>query len=152
MGARHVLLAGAVVATLTGCGSAAPGGDVLPQPPPGSAPPGGPPGGPPPGGPPRGGGPPPGEAPPDRATAEAYVADLRRIDPAIVGDGDLRRLVDRGRDQCTAIRETPDDRARLIDLTGRRFTAPGHPEGFGASKAAAILDVVRQRICPAAGR
>jgi hypothetical protein len=78
---------------------------------------------------------------------EAYVADLRRIDPAIVGDGDPRALVDRGRDQCAAIRAAPDDRARLIELTDRRFTAPGHPEGFGAEKAAAILDVVRERIC-----
>ena len=156
MGARQVLLAGAVVAALTGCSSAAPdGGDAPPPPPPGgSRPPGlGPPGlGPPPGGPPPGGSPPPGLGPPpDRATAEAYVADLRRIDPALVGDGDLRELVDRGRDHCVAIRAAADDRARQIELTSRRFTAPGHPEGFGESKAAAILDVVRTRICPRGG-
>ena len=140
MGARHVLLTGAVVAALAGCGGGAP--------PPGGPPPGGPlSGGPPPGGPPPGGAPPP----PDRATAEAYVADLRRIDPAIVGAADVRELVDRGRDHCTAIRESPGDRARLIDLTDRRFTAPDHPEGFGADKAAAILDVVQRRICPGTG-
>jgi hypothetical protein len=147
VGARHVLLTGAVLIALAGCGSSAP-----PAAPNGPPPGGPPPGGPPPGGPPPGGrlpgGPPP---PPDRATAEAYVADLRRIDPAIVGDGDLRRLVDQGRDQCVAIRESPGDRARLIDLTNRRFTAPDHPAGFGADKAAAILDVVRERICPATG-
>lgn len=128
MKVRRVLLTGAVVAALAGCGPAAP-------PPPA-------------GGPPPDGAPPP---PPDRATAEAYVADLRRIDPAIVGDGDLRELVDRGRDQCAAIRESPGDRARLITLTDQRFTAPEHPDGFGAEKAAAILDVIRARICPATG-
>ena len=68
-----------------------------------------------------------------------------------MADGDLRRLVDRGRDQCTAIREHPGDRARLIDLTEQRFTTPDHPEGFGERKAAAILDVVRERICPGSG-
>jgi hypothetical protein len=143
VGARHVLLAGAVVALLAGCDSAGPAGDAVPPPPPGSPPPGGPP----PGGPPPDGAPPP----PDRATAEAYVADLRRIDPAIVGAGDIRALVDRGREQCAAIREFPDDRARLVELTEQRFTAPGHPDGFGAAKAAAILDVVRARICPGPG-
>jgi hypothetical protein len=59
--------------------------------------------------------------------------------------------VDRGRDQCTAIRESPGDRARLITLTDQRFTTPEHPDGFGADKAAAILDVIRVRICPATG-
>ncbi|GAA3335222.1 hypothetical protein GCM10020358_02630 [Amorphoplanes nipponensis] len=96
------------------------------------------------------GAPPPGApAPPDRAAAEAYVADLRRIDPAIVGAADLRTLVDRGLLQCRSIRQHPGDRPALVRETGRRFAAPGHPDGFGEAEAARILDVVRARICPA---
>lgn len=78
----------------------------------------------------------------------AYIAALNAIDPAIVGDKDEARIVGRGRDQCSSVRESPDDQAKLIDLTNRRFTAPDHPDGFGPEKAAQILAVVRQYICP----
>ncbi|WP_433719833.1 hypothetical protein ACQP2Y_33445 [Actinoplanes sp. CA-051413] len=139
---RHVLAVGVVLAALAGCGSADPAGPPAGGPPPGGSPP---PGGPPPGGPPPPGMPPP----PDRATAEAYVADLRQIDAAIVGDGDIRRLVDRGLNQCASVKEWPDDQAKLVALTNQRFTAPDHPDGFGEATAARILEVVRKRICPA---
>lgn len=85
---------------------------------------------------------------PDAATQAAYLADLRKIDPDIVGDKDPRTIVNRGRDQCSSIKQWPNDRAKLIDLANKRFTAPDHPDGFGAKTAARILDVVHKRICP----
>ncbi|MEV2236713.1 hypothetical protein [Micromonospora sp. NPDC049891] len=85
---------------------------------------------------------------PDAATADAYIAALRDIDPDIVGDKDPKTVVNRGRDQCTAIAEWPDDEAKLVDLTNRRFTSPDHPEGFGDKKSKRILAVVKEHICP----
>ena len=84
---------------------------------------------------------------PDTATQAAYVADLDAIDKAIVG-GKVERAVDRGRDQCRSIKDFPNDRAKLVELTNKRFTAPEHPERFGAVKAGKILDVVHKRLCP----
>lgn len=84
---------------------------------------------------------------PDAATQDAYVAALKKIDPDIVGDKDTRALVNRGRDTCTTIAETQDE-AELIAATNQRFTAPGHPDGFGEAKAKRILAAVRQYICP----
>lgn len=78
----------------------------------------------------------------------AYIKALKAIDPAIVGDKDEKTIVNRGRDQCSSVKEWPNDQAKLIDLTNRRFTAPGHPDGFGKAKAEAILAAVREHICP----
>lgn len=86
---------------------------------------------------------------PDKATQDAYIAALKAIDPDIVGDKDPKSIVNRGRDQCGAIKEWPDDEAKLIESTNRRFTSPSHPEGFGPEKAKRILAVVREHICPA---
>ncbi|RGC68419.1 hypothetical protein C5N14_13615 [Micromonospora sp. MW-13] len=85
---------------------------------------------------------------PDQATADAYLAALRKIDPEIVGDKDPDRIIDRGRDQCSSIKEWPDDEAKLIKFANTRFTSPDHPEGFGATKAKKINEVVRKYICP----
>lgn len=84
----------------------------------------------------------------DPDTEAAYLASLRRIDPDIVGDKEPNILVDRGRNQCGSISQWPDDEAKLVDLTNKRFTAPGHPDGFGAAKAKKILKVVREYVCP----
>ncbi|GLH94886.1 hypothetical protein [Phytohabitans aurantiacus] len=85
---------------------------------------------------------------PDAATTTAYITALKKIDPAIVGDKDPKTIVNRGRDQCGSIKEHPDDEQRLVDLTNKRFTAPGHPNGFGEVKAKKILAAVRTHICP----
>lgn len=85
---------------------------------------------------------------PDAVTQAAYIADLRAIDPDIIGKKDEERIVDRGRDQCSSIKKFPNDRAKLVDLTNKRFTAPDHPDGFGLAKAAKILNVVHKRLCP----
>lgn len=84
---------------------------------------------------------------PAPAAWKAYIAALKKIDPAIVGD-DEEKVVDRGRDQCGSVKEFPNDTARLVDLTNKRFTAPGHSDGFGKAKAEKILAAVRQYICP----
>ena len=85
---------------------------------------------------------------PDAATTAAYIAALKAIDPDIVGDKDDKTIVNRGRDQCGSVAQTPNDQAKLVELTNKRFTAPGHPNGFGTDKATQILAVVRQHICP----
>lgn len=85
---------------------------------------------------------------PDQETAAAYLADLERINQEIVEDRDPTALINRGRDQCTAVKEWPGDEAKWIDLANQRFTSPEHPEGLGEVTAARILKVVRKRICP----
>lgn len=36
----------------------------------------------------------------------------------------------------------------LVKLAIARFTSPDHPQGFGPEKAAKILQVVHENICP----
>lgn len=85
---------------------------------------------------------------PDAATAQAYLADLRAIDPAIVEEDDTDKAVRRGRSQCASVKNSPGDQAKLVDLTNKRFTGPDHPNGFGLEKAERILVAVRKHICP----
>jgi len=85
---------------------------------------------------------------PDAVTQAAYIADLRAIDPDIIGKKDEETIVDRGRNQCRSIKDFPKDRAKLVELTNKRFTSPNHPDGFGLVKAGKILDVVHKRLCP----
>jgi hypothetical protein len=85
---------------------------------------------------------------PDAATQAAYIRDLKAINPAIVGRHSNDTMIGRGRNQCSSIKQYPNDRVKLIDLTNKRFTAPDYPNGFGAATAAKILDVVHKRICP----
>lgn len=90
---------------------------------------------------------------PDQATTDAYIAALEAINPGIVyrgGDttGDIDTAIDRGRNQCSTIQASPDDRARQIETTNQRFTSPDAPDGWGPETAARILDVVHQHLCP----
>jgi len=62
--------------------------------------------------------------------------------------GKTDKAASRGRDQRTSIASFPGDRAKLVDLTDRRFISPNRPEGFGAATAEKILDVVRKHIRP----
>lgn len=78
----------------------------------------------------------------------AYIADLRAVDPDIIGKKDEATIVNRGRDQCSSIKSYPEDRAELVQLTSKRFASPNHPEGFGLTVAAMILNLVHQRLGP----
>lgn len=84
---------------------------------------------------------------PDAAGEAAYVRALTAIDPDIVHD-DEDQAVARGRDQCRTIHGLPGDRDRQIAAAVRRFTSPGHPQGFGTAKGARIVDAVRINLCP----
>lgn len=84
---------------------------------------------------------------PDAATKQVYISELIAIDPDIV-HGKEDKAVNRGRDQCSSVKEWPNDQAKLVDLTQKRFTSPDHPEGFGPDKSAQILTVVRKYLCP----
>ncbi|MFB9734320.1 hypothetical protein [Streptomyces sp. NPDC057386] len=84
---------------------------------------------------------------PDSRGEAAYVRALTAIDPDIVHD-DESGAVDRGRAQCRTIRAFPGDTARQISEAERRFTSPGHPQGFGRAKAARIVDAVHTQLCP----
>lgn len=79
---------------------------------------------------------------------KAYIDALRAIDPDIVGKKDESTIVDRGRSQCTSVKDPRNDQAKLIELTNRRFTSPSHPQGFGDEKSTQILAAVRKYICP----
>lgn len=85
---------------------------------------------------------------PGPAAWAAFIAELNAIDPDIVGRKDEEALIDRGRNQCSSVHAYPNDQARLVALTNQRFTAPGHPQGFGEAKASRILAAVRKHICP----
>jgi hypothetical protein len=84
----------------------------------------------------------------DQATQEVFIKALNAIDPEIVGDKDPSTMVTRGRSQCTSVKGSPDDKAKLVELTGKRFTAPNHPDGFGTEKNTKILAAVRKYLCP----
>lgn len=84
---------------------------------------------------------------PDAAAQNAYIYALEQVDPEIVRNKP-EATVSRGRDQCSSIKQYPRDRAKLIELTQVRFTAPGHPRGFGPEVSAQILDIVHQHLCP----
>jgi hypothetical protein len=86
---------------------------------------------------------------PDQATADAYLADLRAIEPLLVDADNPDKAINRGRDQCSSVAQHRDDQVKLIDLTNKRFTAPGHSDGFGPEVAERVLAVVRKHLCPA---
>lgn len=84
---------------------------------------------------------------PDAATKQSYITELVAIDPDIV-HGKEDKAVNRGRGQCSSVKEWPSDQAKLVDLTQKRFTSPDHPEGFGPGKSTQILAAVRKYLCP----
>ncbi|GAA1026842.1 hypothetical protein GCM10009557_05980 [Virgisporangium ochraceum] len=85
---------------------------------------------------------------PDVSTQRAYLEALIAINPAIVGKKAADTIVDRGRNQCGSISKYPNDRAKLVELTNSRFSAPEAPNGFGLPTAEKILDVVHEHLCP----
>lgn len=85
---------------------------------------------------------------PDEATKAVYLDELRAIEPKLVDEDNPDKAVDRGRNQCRSVSETPTDQARLVDLTNRRFIAPGFSDGFGPEVAERVLVVVRKHLCP----
>ena len=84
---------------------------------------------------------------PDANGEAAYVRALTAIDPDIVHDKE-DEAVDRGRDQCATIHDHPGDREKQIAAAMRRFTSPGHPDGFGRAKSTRITDAVHTHLCP----
>ncbi|GIF14894.1 hypothetical protein FHX34_103604 [Actinoplanes teichomyceticus] len=82
---------------------------------------------------------------PDAQTAQAYLADLRAIDPALVA-GDPESLVNRGRDQCRDLKARPEK--EWAKVAGQRFSTPQAPQGVGEATATRIIQVVRTRLCP----
>lgn len=84
---------------------------------------------------------------PDAATKAKYIAALTAIDPDIV-HGKEDKAVDRGRNECRTIHDSPKDPAKQADMADKRFTSPTHPQGFGAAKAAKIRDAVHEHLCP----
>ncbi|GAB7110489.1 hypothetical protein JCM4814A_88040 [Streptomyces phaeofaciens JCM 4814] len=84
---------------------------------------------------------------PDRDGEAAYVRALTAIDPDIVHDKE-DTAVERGRAQCATIHDFPGDREKQIGTALRRFTSPGHPEGFGRVKTTRIVDAVHTNLCP----
>jgi len=84
---------------------------------------------------------------PNEENRRNYIAELNKIDPDIV-HGKEETAVSRGQNQCSSIKLFPGNEAKWLELTLQRFTSPKHPDGFGKTKAAKILVVVRKYICP----
>lgn len=84
---------------------------------------------------------------PNAATTAAYIKALDAIDTDIV-HGKTEKAVDRGLNTCSSVKSSPNDQAKLIDLTNQRFSSPTHPEGHGPETAEKILKVVRKHLCP----
>ncbi|WAL73567.1 DUF732 domain-containing protein [Kitasatospora sp. YST-16] len=83
---------------------------------------------------------------PDQATVTKYIAALDAIDKDIV-HGKAETAVSRGRDECSSIGQGKAQ-DELVKLAIARFTSPDHPQGFGPEKAAKIVQVVHENICP----
>lgn len=83
---------------------------------------------------------------PSQQIREMYLRELDMINPDIV-HGDPATAVERGRHQCAANAQFPDDRDRRIAMTNERFTSPANPDGFGTPVAARILDAVTYWLC-----
>lgn len=76
---------------------------------------------------------------PDATTTQAYLADLKGIDPALVSSQDADSLVNRGRDQCRDFKARPEK--EWVTVASQRFST----QQAAATK---IIQVVRTRLCP----
>jgi hypothetical protein len=83
---------------------------------------------------------------PDAKTEQAYLTDLKGIDPALVSAQDTDSLVNRGRDQCRDLKARPAKEWAAV--ANQRFITPKAPEGLGEATATKIIKVVRARLCP----
>jgi hypothetical protein len=83
---------------------------------------------------------------PDATTAQAYLADLKTIDPRLVASQDADSLVNRGRDQCRDLKARPAK--EWVTVANQRFVTPQEPTGLGEPTAEKIIKVVRARLCP----
>lgn len=83
-------------------------------------------------------------AAPDAATEAAYIAELAKVDKALVTN--VKRAVDRSRNQCSSIADGRTDE-QLVELTKERFS--GGSVQLSSGQAAKALAAVRKYICPA---
>ncbi|WP_143232829.1 hypothetical protein [Actinoplanes regularis] len=83
---------------------------------------------------------------PDAETAQAFLADLKGIDPALVASQNADSLVNRGRDQCRDLKARPQ--SEWVTVANQRFVTPEAPKGLGDATASKIITVVRTRLCP----
>ncbi|GLW34635.1 hypothetical protein Areg01_75720 [Actinoplanes regularis] len=83
---------------------------------------------------------------PDAETAQAFLADLKGIDPALVASQNADSLVNRGRDQCRDLKARPQ--SEWVTVANQRFVTPEAPKGLGEATASKIITVVRTRLCP----
>ncbi|GIF06873.1 DUF732 domain-containing protein [Actinoplanes siamensis] len=83
---------------------------------------------------------------PDATTTQAYLADLKKINPGLVSAQDADSLVNRGRDQCRDLKARPEK--DWVAMANQRFVTPQAPKGLGDATASKIIAVVRARLCP----
>lgn len=87
------------------------------------------------------------DRPGPRTEAESvYIAALYLLDADIV-HREAGRALSRAEEQCEVIADRPHDTEYQVRSAERRFTAPGHPDGFGFETAALINDLTREHIC-----
>ncbi|GHC48857.1 hypothetical protein GCM10010507_25600 [Streptomyces cinnamoneus] len=81
---------------------------------------------------------------PDAATQAAYIRALSAISPALVG-GKEDRAVSRGRDTCGTIHSFPNDHAKVVSLTQKRFSGATQ---VTTEQTEQILIAVQANLCP----
>ncbi|MFG3426159.1 hypothetical protein [Streptomyces californicus] len=84
---------------------------------------------------------------PDDNTAAAFVRALDGINTDIA-HGKTDKAVSRGMDTCGVIKRFPDDTAKQVDQTNKRWSSPTHPDGHGLATAEKILAVSHKHLCP----
>lgn len=77
----------------------------------------------------------------------AFLASLNAIDKDIVHGKD-DKAISRGIDTCGIFKRFPNDQAKQVDQTNKRWISATHPDGHGLIKAAKILEVAHKEICP----
>ncbi|MCZ7414299.1 hypothetical protein [Streptomyces sp. WMMC897] len=86
---------------------------------------------------------------PNPATERAYIDALNAIDPRIAKPGKDDQTVSRGLNQCSSIKNSPDDEAKLAQLALDRFTVTTRlPEISTPETGAKITEVVHTHLCP----
>ncbi|MFG2307653.1 hypothetical protein ACGFS9_03020 [Streptomyces sp. NPDC048566] len=86
---------------------------------------------------------------PTAATRAAFLDALNAIDSRIIKPGKEDQAVDRGINQCSSIKATPDDTDKLAQLALDRFTVTTRlPDISNPATGTKIVEAVHKHLCP----
>lgn len=86
---------------------------------------------------------------PNAEARKAFLGALNAIDPRIIKPGKEDQAVSRGLNQCSVIKVSPDDKAKLAESALGRFTVDTRlPEISTQETGEKIVAAVRKHLCP----